>query len=344
MSRISADDVRRIAAITEQLETLRIGKASVVPALLGDVAALLRSEHVVTYATTPGLTELVLDFAYFTPAARGFEACFRAASPLPGRYGLFNPNRPEPGQRNAPFNLEQLTRKMGPPTPLFESLSRFDIPNDDQLRVLLCDGPSLLALLSVVRDRPFDTREQALFAKLVPALQRRFKLERDLASATLHRAAMEAALESVSAPAFVVLAGLRIAHANAAGRILFEGDHDALIDDLRASIAKDTPRARFTVTRLCSSGEPRAWLAVERCVDTAAARAKARSVLAAQRYSLTARQREVLELLVQGMANKSIAAALGCAVSTVEIHVTAILDRAGVSSRAALVAKFWTES
>ena len=300
MSRTSSGDQRRIAAITEQLGTFRPGEASVVPGLLDDIAALLHSEHVVTYAATPGTAGATLDYAFRTPAASRFEACFRAVSP-PARYGFFNPTRPEVEQRNRPFNLERLTRlTRGASSALFDNLPRFGMPTDDQLRVLLCDGPSLLGLVSVLRDRRFDKKEQTLFAKLVPALQRRLKLERDLASATLHRAAMEAALESVS--------------------------------------------ARFTVTRLCSDGEPAAWLAIERCTDTAAARAKARSVLAAQRYSLTKRQREVLELLVQGMANKSIAAALGCVVSTVEIHVTAILERAQVDSRAALVAKFWTES
>jgi DNA-binding CsgD family transcriptional regulator len=58
----------------------------------------------------------------------------------------------------------------------------------------------------------------------------------------------------------------------------------------------------------------------------------------ARRWSLTARQAEVLALICKGRANKQIALDLQCAVRTVEIHVSDILRKAQVVSRAALVA------
>ncbi len=64
---------------------------------------------------------------------------------------------------------------------------------------------------------------------------------------------------------------------------------------------------------------------------------------ATQQWSLTPRQIRVLEVLVQGKSNKEIANALACAENTVELHVTQLLKRAKASSRAELIARFWSK-
>jgi DNA-binding NarL/FixJ family response regulator len=61
------------------------------------------------------------------------------------------------------------------------------------------------------------------------------------------------------------------------------------------------------------------------------------------RWQLTPRQGEVLGLVSRGLANATIAAALGCGDRAVELHLTALFDRAGVESRAALVARVLTQ-
>jgi DNA-binding CsgD family transcriptional regulator len=62
---------------------------------------------------------------------------------------------------------------------------------------------------------------------------------------------------------------------------------------------------------------------------------------ASSRLGLTPRQAEVFALLVRGQSNKAISAQLGCAIATVEVHVSAILSRAGVDSRLTLCARYW---
>jgi len=57
------------------------------------------------------------------------------------------------------------------------------------------------------------------------------------------------------------------------------------------------------------------------------------AVLEQPRSDLTAREREVLGLLAEGMANKQIATALGISVRTVTVHVSNLLRKTGASSR-----------
>ena len=48
---------------------------------------------------------------------------------------------------------------------------------------------------------------------------------------------------------------------------------------------------------------------------------------------LTARQREVARLLAQGVSNRGLAVVLGISEGTAKLHVAAVLNRLGVSSR-----------
>jgi DNA-binding CsgD family transcriptional regulator len=55
-------------------------------------------------------------------------------------------------------------------------------------------------------------------------------------------------------------------------------------------------------------------------------------------HALPPRQREALRMLVRGASNKEIAVALGCSVKGAEAHVSRLLRRAAVSSRAEFLA------
>lgn len=72
----------------------------------------------------------------------------------------------------------------------------------------------------------------------------------------------------------------------------------------------------------------------------------ARSILSARRAlrsepSITDREREILELLRQGMANKEIAVELGITVKTVKAHLTSLFQKIGVLDRTQ--AALWAE-
>lgn len=58
---------------------------------------------------------------------------------------------------------------------------------------------------------------------------------------------------------------------------------------------------------------------------------------------LTSRQREVLQLLLDGLSNKMIAFRLAISESTVKVHIRAIMERAGVKSRAQIISRFLSE-
>jgi RNA polymerase sigma factor (sigma-70 family) len=79
---------------------------------------------------------------------------------------------------------------------------------------------------------------------------------------------------------------------------------------------------------------------IESCMrqDRAAAAARAENASVAQRlHSLTAREREVLQLIVAGKLNKQIADDLGISIKTVEVHRSRVMEKMGADSVAELV-------
>ncbi len=106
----------------------------------------------------------------------------------------------------------------------------------------------------------------------------------------------------------------------------FDGDEDiyrALKAGARAYLLKDTSREELLST-------VRAVAAGLRRIPPAVAERLAQRVEAAE---LTAREREVLALIVAGKGNKQIGAALGITEGTVKTHVNALLAKLGAADR-----------
>jgi DNA-binding NarL/FixJ family response regulator len=150
-------------------------------------------------------------------------------------------------------------------------------------------------------------------------------------------AALDAALEAIGRPAFIASTPGTIHELNASGRELL-ARAEADVRRALADAMKQRPnRYVFELTPLRIAGGAECYLAVLRHSPSEHRFATCTAVAAA-RWRLTPRRSEVLEMVVRGMANATIAAELGISERAVEGHVSAIFDRAGVENRAALVA------
>ena len=303
--------------------------------MAGPVAELLRATRGGSYSLTAETDRLRVSKAHavglsVNEYARDFEGLLATG---PQRCVFYDPSRPEPGQRNAVVQLEPSEY-----TPSGRALyARHGIAECWQLRVLVCDGPSLLAWVGALREGPFAARERLLLKALVPALRDRLLLERQLVDAALSLSALPAVLEAAGTPALVLSGSGAVVLANASARSLLERGRGDVLALLRADLAGKGP-GRFAITPLAVPGCPTYLLAVQR---PALEDPGPRAATFALRYGLTDRQAEVVALAARGLANKTIATHLRCAESTVEMHLTAAFARTQVESRAALVARVW---
>ena len=341
MARLAGRELARVREIDAYLRTLPERTASAMPAVLDELRGLLD-------ARTCAYDWEMVDGRLRVGAMRFFgdsrsvdevRAVIDRRSAAGTYSGLYDRVRPEPRQRNAVLALGDVERLVRVPrgswrhNPTFAELGWDGF---DQLRVLICEGGSLLAWVGGLRQHDFGAREKQILSRLVPSLRHRLGVERQLHRAALTASALAAALEAISAPAFVLDGAGHVLHRNAAGAVLVETDAE-VPEALRACArGLPSPHAR---TRITAPGVRDHWLVIARAERGGD---PARLALATARWGLTAKQARVLSHVAQGHANKTVAARLGCADNTVELHVTALLARAEAESRAQLVAKFWT--
>lgn len=105
--------------------------------------------------------------------------------------------------------------------------------------------------------------------------------------------------------------------AGAVGFLLKDSDPQELLDGVRTVVRGESP------------------------LDARAARAMLQARPTARGDNLTDRERQVLELITQGLANKQIAHALEITERTVKAHVGSIFQRIGVADRTS--AAIWAE-
>jgi DNA-binding CsgD family transcriptional regulator len=209
-------------------------------------------------------------------------------------------------------------------------------PGEQKLEVQVCDGP-LSAWIAAFQEEPFTARQEALLRALLPALGRRFTAESRVEAAQLADAAIAAALEAIQRPAFLLRGDGTIHRMNGAARVLAASSgQQRLAEDLRAGLQHRSDV--LDVVPLDALARHAAFLVVYR---QEGADPRARLARKVAEWELTKRQAEVLGRLVLGESNKGIAAHVGCAVNTVELHVTEILRRSRCGSRAELIAAFW---
>ena len=96
----------------------------------------------------------------------------------------------------------------------------------------------------------------------------------------------------------------------------------------------------WDLTPLRGAGTPVGFLAIRRPPSREIAIADTLRI-ATRRWKLTTRQLEVLELVVRGRTNDGIAETLRIGKGTVEFHLSAIFDKAGVCNRATLIVRMY---
>jgi DNA-binding CsgD family transcriptional regulator len=253
-------------------------------------------------------------------------------------WGVYNAVRPEPAQRDRVLDSAQIDgltrgRNREIEQVLYE---RLGLVGCDTMRVLVCDGPSLLAWLGIVQPEKTTSRQRELLELLLPSVRKRLRFDRMVSEAAVASGAVVAALEHVNGAAWLLGPGGRVEHANAAAQARLDGDRAATRAALDRCIAGN-PEPRFSVTPLRDGSRRAGHVVVE-----AAERASSGGVMrAAARLGLTPAQTRVLERIARGVSNATIAAELKVAERTVEAHVTAILEKAQVPSRAALIVQIF---
>jgi DNA-binding CsgD family transcriptional regulator len=158
-------------------------------------------------------------------------------------------------------------------------------------------------------------------------------LSREIIARTHLQASLTKVLDSVSNAAFLVRAD-SIEGANDAGTAALAREGDRLHGEV-LDVARKGSANGFDVTRTGATGEV---LVIRKGLGDEVSRRLER---ATAHWALTPRQSDVLRGLVDGLSNGEIAERLGCTPRTVEVHVTALLDRADATSRLQLVAAFW---
>jgi DNA-binding CsgD family transcriptional regulator len=148
--------------------------------------------------------------------------------------------------------------------------------------------------------------------------------------------ALDIALNAIDAPAFVVDLGGGVLHANSNALTLLARDRQRVARSLVRAIAGAPADPAWDLTPLRGSQKRQGFLAILRARPRELAVAGLLEA-ATQRWHLTARQAQVLDLVVRGFTNALVADTLGVGEGTVEFHLSAIFDKAGVESRAMLI-------
>jgi DNA-binding NarL/FixJ family response regulator len=342
VTELSGGDRSIVRDIAEELATIRLDRpGSALPGILPAARRAIECDSLLVLSPLERATGWDIerfDHDNFPDGPEFRDRFLRFFETAPRRYAWYDASRPEPEQRNclidalamippSEYEVSRIYREVIEPSGLH--LHR-------QPRVLVCDGPSLLGWFGSFHPALFDARQNRLLAALVPAVQARLRIERQLAHTSRVRAVLDHALEQIGAPAFVIGATGQVLEASSSALALFETRRTEITAAIRDAVAGRPTTLPLELTRIAEPGTPVCYLAVMRA-GSADARIASAVLAACVRWGLTPRQRQVLELVVRGIATPTIAAQLGVSARAIELHLTALFDRASVDNRSALI-------
>jgi DNA-binding NarL/FixJ family response regulator len=152
------------------------------------------------------------------------------------------------------------------------------------------------------------------------------------------RTALQVALDAIDGPALIVDRGGEVVRANAAAQALLENRGVELRVSLTRTVAGDFTESLWVLTPLHDGERSLGFLARPGTATWSADEVVRR---ASRLWHLTQRQSEVLELVARGLSNATVAESLEVGNRTIEYHLSAIFDKAGVDSRAMLLARLF---
>lgn len=335
-------DRERLRAIEEELLTIKLDRPSVVGDLIPLVQELTELENVGLYALRNVTGRWGVERWHAVNAMRVAESRARAMFEHSAEFPLYyHPLSAPAGQRNRVVDALIWIKRHAPGTweqsPMYRQvLAPLGISQYHQPRALLCDRAAVVGWFGGMHPRPATPRQLHLVGRLVAPMRKRLIAERALrASPTVH-AALESMLDRIGSPAFLVNGRGMLIEANAAGRSLVDErgrEIGAAISDAIAGRASNLALELISIR----DGAVPAWVAVVKDASLDS-RIVATVRCATHRWGLTPRQACVLERVVRGHANATIAADLSISERAVELHITALFDKVGVESRSALVA------
>lgn len=351
--RSSRRDLHAISDLEVALSTWRPREGRVLERALPLMVELLETEFVGCYLPMRTVDGWVLEHGQGQlrgGQTRALEALVRhqlekvvAAAPKMMRLGFVPPSE----QNRVVSTRETWSRQQWeshPITTLVMPALGFDRDCYD-LRVHCAHRGANLGWCGAYQREPFTLRQRVLFQKLVPALRNQVINERRLGFAALHEQAFVAAMEAVPYPAYLVDAAARVVATNALARQTLKDRNrttQARLGEILRSVLVQPRRATLcevgdaTVSVVSAPMCPVHYLIIER---PATASLERRVAGATRNWGLTNRQRDVLRWVAEGEPNKEIASRLACSVRSVEYHISGILARAGLRSRAGLMSK-----
>lgn len=361
MARLSKRSQRRVRELTAWLGGTE-PSVEAMPTLLPELHALLGLDSVAAFAYRPEEAKLSVDWLEARGQVNTERAHYytgRLARRSRRRPGLYDAFCPEPAQRNRVVCIDynravgterlrayrRTFRRLG----IDESSWERDVGVMEwadhevfrpmgwrryHLRALICHGDGLLGWVGGCQDEPATERQRDLLRALVPALRERLHLEESVRDAQLWSAGVDALLNELAGAAFLVSKRGAIRRANAAGKHELTRDR-SLCNRVVEAVTGRRRDSELEVTRIEVPGQSTYFLVRRYGADNLRARCDS----ATARWSLTPRQGTVLLCVARGLTNKAVAGALGISQKTVEHHLTAVFERAGVSNRAELLAR-----
>jgi hypothetical protein len=257
-------------------------------------------------------------------------------------FAHFDATCPDPKQRNSVLTLGSL-RKLVPRRPEDEAIygelwPRMGLANCEQLRVLVCEGDSLLAWIGGFQGGRFRPSQKRVLRALAPAMRQRLSWERRIEETAIRAAGFEELIEGTTRPAFLVSGTGKIVAENEAARRWLNEDL-AGVRECLAQARREPHRyaAEAISINVRSIGQTLTLLMLARQYVIGGAQPLPGGTAGSQtRQRLPPSLLRVAQSIAAGLSDKEIAAAHHLSVSTVRTYVRQVYSLMGVHNRVQL--------